>query len=204
MLFCLLVCCLGVGCGGGGDEEQSESVETTPTEFVIKTVDPSSLPVGNTLPHGVSDRVRVSGPKEWFVPGRQSGYVAWFLRWESSQIPLIFLKEDATTFDAEQINAENIQAYAQSIAKRLAEKETEPLEEILVLKFGDQYFVRYVVEGRVSGTYVERQVLETQAKGKTYLIELRVLPGKLVEYRDAGYAVAASLRFIEKPPEQTQ
>lgn len=199
--ICAVISCATalLGCAGCGSDEVT-TPEPTSDSIEIKTIDVAGLPIGDALPPGVSKELRISAPLDWKVPGRKSGYIAWFLRWDSSQVPLIALMESTNTYpDAETIDRENAVEYARWIIERLEESDKEPLEEVLVVQFDDRYYVRYVLKGRVGGTVMERQILETQFNGKAYELELRVLPGKLVEFRDAGYAVAASIDFLPPP-----
>jgi hypothetical protein len=51
-----------------------------------------------------------------------------------------------------------------------------------------------VAAGKHHDVAVERQVIQTQLADRVYTIELQVFEGTILQYRDAGYAVAASLR----------
>ncbi|MCA9269083.1 MAG: hypothetical protein KDA41_11460 [Planctomycetales bacterium] len=155
------------------------------------------------LPPLDGGRVEIATPQNWQVGSRQSGYVVWFHQFRDPKLlPQVRITVEDAAGAPQDATPADVAAYAKwvegDVQKQLKAGE-KLLEPVVPLILGPNAFARYVRAGKIGGAIVERQILTTTQKGRTYHIELIVFSSKLRENRDAAYAVAASMKF---DPEQ--
>lgn len=205
-LLCLV---LLAGCsntpdpGGNTDGTSTDgSAQTVDgiTILPLKTVGANTLPIDSEKPFpGAPDegRLKLNTPKDWDWLPKRSEYIAAFYLKDKNAPPLIFLREATYPVDGvENVTKEDVEGFAEKVAAGLKQNEVTPAEPIRPMIIGDTPVVRYVLHSRRGNNAVERQILVTVQNGRQYEIDLQVYPKTITTYRDAGYAVAASMEFI--------
>lgn len=165
------------------------------------------LPVGDYLGAPLDDgRLRVAKPEDWF-PGPRGDRLAEFCRDQKRQVllPRIWVEVEPSPYEGiSTVDASNVEQFAERVAQRLKREGTELHEPAirpvqLGPTFGARYvyLTRFVPSSRSSQKpqLAERQVVEVLVDDRLYRVELHVPPGKMLEYRDMGYAVVASMEF---------
>ncbi len=192
VLSWLLACFATTFCGCGEGRVSSSPGATT----ALKSVSAEKLGVETVYLPGKQDggRVEIASPSKWHRASRSQRYLALFLSDRSNAVPRILVTAADVPFDGfEEVNAENVEQFSRQYAVHLADKElVEPVKPMII---GGVATARYVVAARRGTLPVRRQILVTQFDGREYTIDLTVYPGHIERYRDASYAVLASLRF---------
>ncbi len=115
-------------------------------------------------------------------------------------MPRIIVRSEPTTLgEVKDVTADNVMTYAEEVAKAL-EAEKKPQEESSAAGLRRQRLGPLRKKAKFSGRDVEWQVLQTVHDGRTYYVDLQVLAGQLAtetDKRDAAYAVAATMKFLE-------
>ncbi|HRX81155.1 MAG TPA: hypothetical protein P5307_18930, partial [Pirellulaceae bacterium] len=97
------------------------------------------------------------------------------------------------------LSEENVVEFTSAIAKHLDEAGTVVIEPPLPMIIGSVPCARYVSNLKLNvggGTIVvERQTLALLHAGRLYKINLSVEVGKLLDSRDAAYAICSAIRF---------
>jgi hypothetical protein len=190
------------GCGGGGGGPATPDASAP----AVKSVAANRLEWGDPLPPLDDGRVILSAPKDWAVLPRRRGYLTQFYRDKTQQVrvPRIWVTvEESTLPEIRTVDADNLEQFAQLVAQRLKDNGTKLVEPVRPMMIGDTPCARYVLlttfssteRGQTQKLTAERQILEVLAGGRLYTIDLHVPPRKMLDYRDAGYAVAASMSF---------
>lgn len=170
-----------------------------PATQVVKVVSADSLPIGDPMPVLDSGRIEVSRPKEWTAPSRDSKYVVQFVK-GAERFPRIVVTADDDWSGMGDVTADNVKEFATTLGDRLTtpEHKVQLIEPVIPMMLGDRAAARYVRRTRFKATVksvtVERQVVVTVIGGRVYDVDLQTPPGTLIDNRDAGYAVAASLQ----------
>lgn len=204
--FALIVLMVLALAGCGDQSPPTPGANSAATTRDVKQVDASRLEWGDPLPPLDDGRVILSAPKDWAVLPRRRGYLTQFYRDKTQQvrIPRIWVTvEESTLPELRTVDADNLEQFAQLVAERLAAKGTKLLEPVRPMMIGNTPCARYVQmttfssteRGQTQKLTAERQILEVLAGGRLYTIDLHVPPHKMLDYRDAGYAVAASMSF---------
>jgi hypothetical protein len=197
-LFALGACVFtGCGTGGGGTSQQGAVATSGPKRYARE-----DLPdLEDHLPPQDDGRVEVAAPEGWNVMGKKTEYVARFAEKTGAAPPRILIKaDDAPAGGPNNVTQENVaefQAFIEPIIQKgLLEGENlrEPVRMVIL---GDKPWARYIRGGKFKGMAVDRQILKTIAGGRIYTIELQVYRGNLMDHRDAAYAVAAGMNFLE-------
>lgn len=200
-LLLLLALGLSPGCGPKG---------TTAPAGPKVVSDPARLAVSDHLPPLDGGRIEIAPPKGWRVAPQSRDYLVRFFLDATmrTQIPRIWVLAEASPFEGmDEITAANVEAFTEKIADRLGD-DPSVIERPKPMIIGDNACVRFVMltrfnaAGRPSLT-AERQVLQTVRGGRLYTIELHVVQGTILKYRDTGYAVMASLRAPQPLPAAT-
>jgi hypothetical protein len=194
ILLALLCAAMCAGCGGGS---------TKPVDrFAVKVAKDGEgydLSVGDKMPTLDEGRIELAVPEGWKPMSRSSPYVIRFDR--GGTLPRIEVIAEDSPFEIETLTAENVAEFARILDKEVAGPTIlEPPKPMII---GGMPCVRYVVavrlRTRTGGVLdAERQVIETIFKNRLYRVNLLILEGEILRYRDAAYAVVASLEFHEE------
>lgn len=215
-----LASALLVGCGGTespGPSAPAPSISgedpavepTAETATPVTPVEPISeikrivngqgydLSTGRELPNlkAGTAKATIAAPKGWVLPTRRPEYVVWFAKELGEEFPRILVTAEPAPAGAPDTTESNVDELVQKVAASVS----NPLEPVKPLIIGDVPCVRYVSAAKSKSTSLEEQVLKTIRKGQLFTVTLQaavVTPGEspLLQYRDAGYAVLASLK----------
>jgi hypothetical protein len=196
--------CLG-GCGGGAQPKGEATSQAAASSIKRRPAD--SLPaVGDYLPPMDEGRIEIAPPAKWNAMPRDARYLARFVHGKASELPRITIEAwDTPLTEINELTEANAQTLAAELVKQLRkDKKTVP-EPPKPIVLGDTLFLRHVRRARLpSGDHVVVQALETVRSGRLYSIELianidapraEEYEASLTKWRDAGYAVAANLKF---------
>jgi hypothetical protein len=196
---------IALGCAGE-PETEPDAEKPQPAEQAeepaggVKVVDVAKLPeLGDPLPDG-RDRGRINNvapPKGWQPLVNDSDFVARFAvnKQNPNDLPRILISAaDATGF-TDDVNADNVAAFAEAVTAELAEQKGVE-EQPLALTIGDNAFVRYVMLRRKAQRSVRQEILETVFDNRRYRIALEVFNHK-PQHRDQQYAVAGGMKFVK-------
>jgi hypothetical protein len=191
-LFCMAMC---AGCGSG---------PTKPVDrFAVKVAKDGEgydLSVGDKLAPLDERRVELAAPEGWKPMIRSPKYVIRFDRGGQLSLPRIEVVAEDSPYDIETLTAKNVAEFARILDKEVAGSAIlEPPKPMII---GGMPCVRYVVDVRLqmrTGLLdAERQVIETIFKNRLYRVNLLIREGDILKFRDAAYAVVASLEFHEE------
>jgi hypothetical protein len=188
------------GCGGSADKEPAadQGAEETNNGTGVKRVSAAKLPpLGNPLPPNL-DQGRISNlapPKGWQPLQRDNAFVARFAenRTNPNDLPRILITASDAEGFTDDVTADNVAEFAESLAAELDEKKL--LETPKPLVIGDNAYARYVGKASKASRLVARQVLETVFDGRRYKITLETFDANLLKHRDLAYAIAAAVQF---------
>ncbi len=198
------------GCGGSNPpttpnpsntQANAPGAKVEPAAPSVRTVAADTLPIGDYLPPLDGGKVEVAKPKDWTVPSRDKKYVVRFRRSSTSNFPRIHVTtEDDDWSGITDLTADNVAQFAKALQDKLdADESVTLIEPVIPMILGNQPVARYVRRTRFKtaekSVTVERQILFTRGAGKIYIVDLQTPSGRIPAYRDAGYAVAASLKF---------
>ncbi len=143
--------------------------------------------------------ITVAPPGEWQTGSKQPKMVCRFYMTDKEGLPRIIVRSDATAGEIKDVTADNVVAYAEEVASALEAEKNKLQENLRPLVLGDNAWVRYVKKASYRNQKVDLQVLQTVRDGRTYYVDLQVLAGELTETekRDAAYAVAATIKFLD-------
>ena len=203
MLLVLLAGCLA-GCGSwfGPPPIPPYSV-LPPKQYALEEL-PVGEYLGSTLDEG---RLRIATPKDWYYAPRGRDRLVEFHRNSLRQpwLPRIWVSVERSPYEGiSTVDGTNVERFAELVAQRLKQDDKiEALHEpaIRPLQIGPTFGARYVYlthfvpRGEEKGQVAERQVVEVLVDDRLYRVELHVPMGKMLEYRDLGYAVVASMEF---------
>ncbi len=217
-LTCAFVGCLA-GCGGtdpvpapanGQPAETQTPANSAPAEAgALRIVAAETLPIGDYLPPLDEGRVELAVPEGWSVPSRDRRYVVKMLESSTSYPRLLVTSTPDDWSGISELTDGNVGEFAAAVAERLesAEKKIEVIEPVIPMVLGDRPVARYVRRTRFKddnkSIVVERQILVTLGAGQIYEVDLQSPVGRLTAYRDAAYAVAASMKFANDTPPDT-
>ncbi len=194
------------GCDGPASDVQ----ETRPEPSGPKHVRAEGLPALNDpLPLLDGGRVELSPPGDWKTYPRKAGYVARFYYYKTTALPRILVTvtegENQGLAAATKDNLPELSKVVDAIIEKKYGKDTKLLEPAKQMIIGGQPWIRYVYKASLKGLIAECQVLKTVAGGRVYTVELQVIEGKLLDYRDDAYAVAGGMKFlsIAKEPDES-
>ena len=190
------------GCGPNAGSPASSDGGALET----KRVPADRLPIGGLMPPMDDGRVVLAPPQDWYVAPRRRGYVVQFYRDKTRQvrIPRVWVTVEVSPFDdLETAGVDQLQQFTQRVAERLDADGITLIEPVRPMVIGSTPCVRYVRQtiftrekgGKKERMTAERQVLEILVDGRLYTVDLHVPSRKMLAYRDAGYAVAASMQF---------
>lgn len=167
----------------------------------IRKIPAEGLPIGDYLPPLDGGRVEFPKPAGWTPLPRESKYLVRFFKDDKNGLPRIEITvEDKAYGDIEAVTEENVVLFAKAVEDDLKSQAKKLLEPVLPMMIGATGCARYVVKVELKmpqGSVVaEKQTLIARHGGRTYKIELLVLPNKLVADRDAAYAICAGLKFL--------
>ena len=168
-----------------------------------KVVAAETLPIGDQMPPLDEGRLLLSKPKDWFPAPRSRSYVVQFYRDKTRQVrfPRVWVHAINSPFDGMvTVEEDQVTEFAELMAERLKEKQVEVIEPVRPMIIGGIPCTRYVRATSFTGRdgkalLAERQVIDILAGGRLYTVELHVPPRKMLDYRDYGYAVVASMKF---------
>jgi hypothetical protein len=186
---------LAGGCGPSDDQPRGR--DTGAVDDRLKEVAISDLKtgVGEYMPPLDEGRIELALPEGWKFLSRHADYVVRFYHADPNSLPRILVTVEEATWDAAPtVSRENVEDFARHVARQLDENDTKLIEPVKPMMIGPTPCARYVAAGKHHDVAVERQVIQTQLADRVYTIELQVFEGTILQYRDAGYAVAASLR----------
>jgi hypothetical protein len=192
-----------LGCGKSplSPPAQSPAAET-PTASVEEVIhiDATQLTVDEYLPPLDGGRIEIAPPTGWHAMPRDRDYIVRFFKDDRNSLPRIIIKvEEGPVGGISDATAENIKQVALALGEELAAKETALVEPVIPVVIGEMPCARYVsnVKLKLDRNFivVERQTLVVVRGGRRYSIDVLVLPGRLLQGKDAAYAVCAGLRF---------
>ena len=215
-LLLALACLLNAGCGegdkkqsngngeGGGEEQVDDGVSAA-----IKRRELDSLPaVEAYLPPLDAGRVRVAPPQGWRPIARDAKYLARFVKGEATELPRIaVLASDSPSPEVTNVTEENVEELIAPLTAKSKEGKKKPIEPVRPIILGDHIFARHVRIARYNDEPCAIVSLQTVHDGRMYTVELYVEAGSdgseyakyLKQHQDAGYAVAANLKYGDDP-----
>jgi hypothetical protein len=206
----LIVPLLGAGVllGGCSDEVEQGSpsvpapaAQAKASVFTIEEYDDADLPgTGRTMGPLDDGHLSVSIPDEWFAPPRSS---KWLMRVQfvpEQTYPTIIVTGGENAEGVEQLDKSNLKDFAEKLQAELAEKRRAAagadadVPEVVGVKIGDFYAVKYHAPAVAGGTSLTRLMILTIQKGREYHVELRALRGTLSRFQPEALAVAARMK----------
>ena len=184
---------------GATTAEPVPAALSTTTE--IKRVDASGFTLGEYLPPLDGGKIEFAVPEGWKPAPRDSKYVVRFSSLAAGGgLPRIdVIVEEDKLGELTDLSEENVVEFTSAIAKHLDEAGTVVIEPPLPMIIGSVPCARYVSNLKLNvggGTIVvERQTLALLHAGRLYKINLSVEVGKLLDSRDAAYAICSAIRF---------
>lgn len=185
----------------------TESAQTAPaivpTTSEIKRVNAAGFKLGDYLPPQDGGKIEIATPVGWKPLPRHNNYVMRFSKLESGGgLPRIeVLAEENNLGGFTDLTEANVADFTAAVAKDLEASGTAVIEPPLPMVIGSVPCARYVSYLKLKigeGTLlVERQTLALLHAGRLYKINLLVEVDKLLDSRDAAYAVCAGVRFPE-------
>ena len=218
ILFPLLASCAGLtlaGCGksqpvssppvaASASAEQPAENATPPAASVAEVVriDATQLTVDDYLPPLDGGRIEVAPPSDWRPMPRDSKYLVRFYKQDRSSLPRLNVTvEEGEIGGIADATEENITKIALALGEELTAKGTALVEPVVPMVIGTVPCARYVSQLNLklatNTIRAERQTLVVVRGGRRYKIDLLVLPNRLLQGKDAAYAVCAGLRFPE-------
>ncbi|MDP6442280.1 MAG: hypothetical protein QGG36_25120 [Pirellulaceae bacterium] len=199
-----------VGCGGANQPAAPLPLPPSaapPTAAPVETVrvSVSDEDVGGAMPPLDDGRIQLAPPDGWRARPRKTGFVVRFYFNANLTVPRIHVTAEDAAFAEPEVTEENLHGFVTHVAERLEGEGAPLVEPVIPMVVGETPCARYVkklrirltsAEGEQSLT-VERQILETVIASRRYTIDLQTPLGKIPEFRQAGYAVAASLASAE-------
>lgn len=180
----------------------TSSASAAPAAAVLEIhqVSADNLPIGDYLPPLDGGRVEVPIPSGWTPLPRESKYLARFFKNDKNGLPRIEITaEDKSYGDIDTVSDANVIQFATAVAEDLKSQGKKLLEPVLPMMLGPTSCARYVVKVELvmpqGSVIAERQTLIARHNGRTYNIQLLVLPNKLLTDRDAAYAICAGMKF---------
>ena len=204
--YALVTTVLLLSSGCSGDADPTETTTKPPAVDPIKHYAAADLPeLNNYMLPLDEDRLRVAPVNGWNPTSRSKDHIVQFVKGRASLPRMTITAEDVEWGDAWQQITEDQLAEMVSKLKPDLNKETL-LEGIKPLILGEHPCVRYVQSIRFTSSdgrslRAERQTVKTIANGRLYTITLDVAPNKILNDRDAAYAVVAGLQFLDPPQE---
>jgi hypothetical protein len=220
----MTLCFVGLilGCGGNDSDSSADAPEEQFTESGLKWRPAESLPSVDEHVSGDEGRIEIAGPEGWQRLGDNPKYVARFAEQEGSQPPWITVLADSSPLpilgdlkeEAAGGKPEAIEKYREVLEGELKKLPNPRIQEpCKPLMLGETVFLRHVRLRSGAGVPLVVQSLQTVQGGRLYTVELTCkIEGdnpsdyapSLTTYRDAAYAVAANLRFVNRePPAET-
>jgi hypothetical protein len=131
---------------------------------------------------------------------RSDKYLVCFTRSDRTGLPRIAMTAEG--FESavfKNVTGDNLVEFAKFRQEELTggDEPTKLLENVRPLQLGENFWIRYVRPASFRNAAAERQILETVHEGRLYVMELQVVAGTLKDHRDAAYAVAAKLKFVD-------
>lgn len=211
-----------VGCGGEASSPAStpaeatqaaspvpasskDSAEPAAAAQQIRRVPAEGLPAGDLLPPLDNGRVEFPTPVGWTPLPRDSKYLVRFFKEDKNGLPRIEITVDEKSYgDIDTVSEENVIQFAKGVEDDLKSQGKKLLEPVLPMMIGSTACARYVIKVELKmpqgSVIAEKQILVVRQNGRTYSIELLVLPNKLVTDRDAAYALCAGAKFSSPVP----
>ncbi len=172
-----------------------------PTTTEIKRVDASGFTLGEYLPPLDGGKIEIAVPDGWKPAPRDSKYVVRFSSLAAGGgLPRIdVIVEENDLGGLTNLSEGNVVEFTAAVAKQLDAAGTAVIEPPIPMMIGSVPCARYVSHLKLKiggGTIVvERQTLELLHAGRLYKINLSVDVDKLLESRDAAYAICSAIRF---------
>lgn len=184
--------------------EQPTKKTKAPTVSIseIIRVDATKLTVDAYLPPLDDGRIEVASPTGWRPMPRDSKYLVRFYKQDRNSLPRLSVTvEEEAVGGISDATEENITDVVRVLGEELAAKETALVEPVVPMVIGGIPCARYVSNLKLklatNTILAERQTLVVVRGGRRYVIDLLVLPNRLLQGKDAAYAVCAGLRFLE-------
>lgn len=207
ILLCLLACS-AIGCGSHGPVPSPKQVKLAPgggkdaraTDWTIKHYSIEELTPTEDEFLIDDGRVEVAPPKDWKRLPRSDKYLVCFTHADRAGLPRITVTSEPFSSSVfENVTSDNLVDFGKFRLEALSggDEPGELIETVRPLQLGERVWIRYVVASSFGNAAAEKQILETVHEGKLYRIELQVAPETLTVHRDAAYAVAAKMRFID-------
>ena len=176
-----------------------------PTTSEIIRKDASGFKLGDYLPPLDGGKIEIALPDGWNLLPRDSEYLLRLYRESRSGVPRIdFTVEENNLGGLTTVTEANVAEFTAAVAKELEAKGTAVVEPPIPMVIGSVPCTRYVSHVKLKvglGTIlVERQTLDVLHAGRLYTINLLAYPNKLLDSRDAAYAVCSGIRFPEVEP----
>lgn len=203
-----LLTCSAIGCGSHSPVPSPKQGELAPggaedarsTDWTIKHYAIEELTATEDEFLIDDGRVEVAPPKDWKRLPRSDKYLVCFTHADRAGLPRITVTSEAFSSSVfENVTSDNLVDFGKFRLEALSggDEPAKLIEAVRPLQLGETTWIRYVVAASFANAAAEKQILETVHEGKLYRIELQVAPETLTVHRDAAYAVAAKMRFIE-------
>ena len=167
-----------------------------------------SIGIGEYMPPLEGGNLEIASPQDWDWARPGGDYLVGFVPHgsELNSLPRILVSSEECPYPGiRQVSEDNVQEFAQSVSDSVADQElAEPVRPLIL---GENAFVCQVTFAKRKNAVVSRQILETVAAGRRYIVRLEVYERQFDKYRDAAYAVAMSMKFGAgggSPPPDTE
>lgn len=211
------VCLAVTGCGSSTSESDSPAAnaksgtgkntpdagggkvpQVTSTELKRYAVADLRVQPGDPLPPLDGGNLQIAVPQEWdwARPQSDSGkqYLIGFHRKGSSltNLPRILIEAEEAPAEFPTVTEASLDKFVQYVGSTVSADAVRVPVQPLIL--GDIPCSRHVESARRKTVSVPRQVIKTVVNGRMYTVSLEVLELQFELYRDAAYAVVASIQ----------
>lgn len=198
----LLLAAVALGAGCGPTPTKSTKGGKTAGGVKQYAVADLSFKLDEYMPPLDAGKIELAGPQgfQWTRAGAE--YLVGFYRKEytMNDLPRILVTAEDSPFPIEQVTEANVVQFAKLVKDTLGEKHVAVAVQPMIL--GKNACAVYVEYAKRRNVVVAREVIKIVAAERLYTIVMEVYEKGFAKYRDAGYAVAASLRVAggTKPP----
>jgi len=195
--YLLLLAPLLCGCGSKkADENVPLKIKEVSHDKLVKLR-------GETLTELEGSNVEIFTPKGWHTLGRSTTFLCGYYYKEEEGYPRILVEEVVAGADQiQELTRQNVVKYAEQTMEELQEVGLGEaiLEPPLPMMLGNRACTRYVLAAKAPlqpNTVLDRQIIKTVVKGQVYTVELQVVTGTILKYRDVAYSVVESIKAID-------
>jgi hypothetical protein len=209
MLWCLalavavpLAGCSHPGAKGGRPAKDDGPAQPETPPIKKHAVDELRVKIGAYVLPQDQGRLQVACPQGWDWASAPGEYVLGFHRKNNSldDLPRMLLAAQESPFpDLKDVGESQLTEFVQAVSRALGDQALEtPVTPVMA---GSTACAVYVELVKWKHGRVPRLVVKTVVAGRLYTINLDVPEQQFAKYRDAAYAVAASIKVIREEPE---